>query len=87
MFKFLMGTMLAAVVLVATPAMAAFQPYVDGHRTIATPNAVVIGGKVFEVKADPQTIEDLQTKITWIETQIYDHEMTKNALKATECQN
>lgn len=50
----------------------AFEAYVGGHKTVATPNHVVIGGVVYEVKLPPTNEQERSLAITWIEAQIYD---------------
>lgn len=44
--------------------------YVGGYRTIATETQVVIGGEVFDVKANPQTEVEKAQKISWLRAQI-----------------
>lgn len=59
--------------------------YVDGHRTIAAPTQVEIGGQVFDIEANPSTIEAMQHKVAWLQAQVDDAVSAQNALKATTC--
>ncbi len=84
MKKYLIGGVVMMGLTIGAQAFA-FAPYVDGHRTIATPNAVVIGGQVFEVKDDPKTVEEMQLKVTQLEAQVYDAQISSTGLKASTC--
>ncbi len=79
---YVLGAVLG-MLMTAVPALA--YQYVDGHRTVATDTQVVIGGQVFDVKADPQTIEDMQNKVSWLQERVDEAVGEQNALKATNC--
>lgn len=59
-----------------------FKPFVDGHKTIATQDAVVIGGQVYHVKADPQTIEEMQTRVVQLQALVYEAQTNKAVQEA-----
>lgn len=59
--------------------------YVNGHRVIAGPDTVQIGGEVYPVAANPTTVEEKQRKAAWLQAQIDDLSAVLAAMPAGEC--
>lgn len=92
MKKFILGTSLIALLAIASPALAAFQPSASfGRPGLATEQHLVVrdleGMRVYEVSSNPQTADERAIYIAWLEAQVWDLNSQLASMPAPVCED
>lgn len=91
MKKFILGAVLSALVVVASPALAAFQSQVGNGRTMATQSDLVVkdinGLRVYPVSSNPQTADERAIYTAWLEAQVADLQRQLSNIQVPECES
>ena len=66
-------------------AEAEFRPYVNGKRTMAADNALVVGGQVIQITASPANAEEAQNYVDWLEAQVWDLQGQLKSIQVPNC--
>lgn len=75
-----------AIVVGATQASAAFELMSDGHRIVAADNALVVGGVVYPITTNPQTAQERELYVQWLEVQVFELQRELNAIPEPNCE-